>query len=130
MSQLAVDKDTSELIRVNGEFTRVDGAEEIVQHVRCRFRLMQGEVFLIKEAGVDYQAIFTKGVALSVVGGIFRRAAADTPGVENVLTMDPTQTDEERAMRLINFTWKGTYNLELLGEEGPLHDEFIVRVEG
>ena len=127
MTQVRVDPDTSELVRVDGAFDRIDGKDEVGQHVRCKLRLIKGEVFLLKDKGVDWGFVFEKGNTLSEISSLFRKEIEETPGVASVADVVPTQDSIEKAQRLVNFTWEGTYSLPLLREEGPLYDSFVVR---
>lgn len=124
MSQVKVDPNTSELIRENGAFQRVSGAEEIAQHVRCRFRILKGEVYLDKEAGIDYELVFTKGMEVAEIAGLWRDACDGTPGIDKVIDVLPEQSAIQRANRELEFTVEAEYDLDLLVEEGPLHDKF------
>lgn len=127
MSQIEVDETTNELVRRNGAFQRITGRPEIGQHVRCRLRILQGEVFLLKEAGVDYETVFEKGIELSRITGIFRNVVDETPGIQHVESLTPSQTAEQRALRIMEIDFVAVDSVELLAEEGPLHDTIIIR---
>ena len=71
MSQFKLDADTGDLVRENGSFVRVTGAEEIAQHVRVKLRLIRGECFMDRTLGIRYfseeqadGAVFAKGTSL------------------------------------------------------------------
>ena len=94
MSQFKLDADTGDLVRENGSFVRVTGAEEIAQHVRVKLRLIRGECFMDRTLGIRYfseeqadGAVFAKGTSLDDIGGEFRFAALDTPGVTAIFGM-------------------------------------------
>lgn len=127
MTMLQIDPVTSELLRESGSFVRVGGAEEIVQHVRIRFRLFRGECFLDALRGMRYRGlILEKGTPASRVEGEFTDTALGTPGVVGVSRCD---VEVDRATR------HGSVAVDMLGsiddarERIPLHDVITVPLE-
>ena len=74
---------------VNGDLSFVRGAEAITQDIQMRLRTWLGETPYDQAAGVPYiQVIFQRGVELDAVRFILENRILDTPGVEQVTSLD------------------------------------------
>lgn len=73
----------------DGELTFVRGAEAITQDIQMRLRTWLGETPYDQAAGVPYlQVIFQRGVELDAIQFILENRILDTPGVEQVTSLD------------------------------------------
>lgn len=124
MTQLRTDPSTGELLRTGGSFQRVDGAEEVAQHVRTRQRLFRGECPFNLSLGMRFVGlILAKGVAPERVEGEFIESALGTPGVVAIEDLTLTVSDDRAA----TVTYSGTIDLGDARRRIPLHDRFTVQ---
>lgn len=83
--QIKLDTGTHDLDFTGGNFTLIEGADEIAQKLRVRYQFFKGEWFLDQRVGVPYfQTIFVKGVPETVIRTTMVNVALTTPGVANV----------------------------------------------
>jgi hypothetical protein len=73
--------ETGELVRVGGSFVRVTGEEEILQAVRCRWRIIRGEVILAPSAGADWIGLLQEGTPSQRIEQALAEEALAVPGV-------------------------------------------------
>jgi hypothetical protein len=89
VSVFATDPDTGELVRSGGSFTRIEGAEEMAQGVRIRWRLIRGEVFLDVLAGPQYVGLaLAKGTPPQRIEAELVEQALAVPGIVSVDEID------------------------------------------
>jgi hypothetical protein len=82
VSQWKLDPVTGERVRVGGRFVRIEGADEILQNLRVRMRLIRGEVFLDTTAGPRYfDLVFVKGTPKERIEGELASEAARATGI-------------------------------------------------
>lgn len=128
MSQFAIDTVSGELIRRNGSFVRVTGAQEVLQHVHIRLRLFRGECLYNETLGVRYFGlVFEPGTPPERVEGEISDQILGTPGVVSVDDLDLEVDTEARRGEI---DWDGTLSLDDAAERIPIHDRFSVTVRG
>jgi hypothetical protein len=122
MSDIKLDVNTGDLVFENGDLVLATGADAIAQHLKIRLRMFEGEWFLDPRQGLPYfRQILQKTPDVSSIGGIFRQAILETPGVESITRLDVELNRQTRALS-INFTAKVDAGEELT------FDEFIIEV--
>lgn len=95
-----------DLVVRGGDLALVGGVDAIRQEVGVRLQWFLGEWFIDPERGVPYfEQILTKIDRVEVLGGIFRRAILDTPGIVSV---DEMRLDHDRANRRLAVEWTAT----------------------
>lgn len=86
MSQLAIDRDTMDLVR---PLRLVTGIEEIAQDLWLRLQTFKGELVCDVNKGVPMaQEIVEKGTPPSRIAAIYRKKILETPGVTRFLAVD------------------------------------------
>ncbi len=81
MKTIATDS-MNNLVFVDGNLQVIDKGASVLQAVRNRLAMYQGEWFLDKNAGTPwFQQIFVKPINLSVVESIIKARVLDTDGV-------------------------------------------------
>ena len=124
MSQFQVDADTGALVRVDGSFVRIDGVEEIAQHVRVRLRLIQGEVPYNTLLGLRYLGVLLgKGTPPEVRDSEIADAVVGTPGVVTVQNVSSVLDD---STRVLTVTFSATIDVADARRRIPLHDVFSI----
>ena len=121
---IAIDPDTSEIVRTRGEIQNVTGLDSILQHVRIRCRLLRGEVFLDQSKGLRYVGlILEKGTPPSRIEGEFAETIAGTPGVTLV---SDVAIDIDRETRHGTVDASGAVSVEDEAERMPFHEKFTI----
>ena len=122
MSDIKLNTNTGDLESVNGDLVLAAGADAIAQHIKVRLRMFEGEWFLDPRQGLPYfRKILQKTPDVSSIGGIFRRAILDTPGVTSLSSFSVELNRQTRALSL-NFVAKIDTDEELTFRE------FIIEV--
>lgn len=123
MTQIRLDPATGEIVREAGSSQRVDGLEEVAQHVRVRHRLIRGEVPTNLTLGMRFFGlILGKQVPQEVTESEFVDSAVGTPGVVSVDDISVEIGDD----RVGVVTYSGTVELADARRRIPLHDTFTV----
>lgn len=126
MSQLEIDPDTGELLRTNGQLTRVTGEDEVLQHTRIRLRLFREEVPLDLSLGMQFvDVIFVKGTSEAAIDGEFRSQILETPGIASV---DELEINLDSATRVLSVEWSGKIDVAELRDLIPVSDALSVSV--
>lgn len=124
MSQFQVDASTGALVRENGSFVRLGGAEEIAQHIRVRLRLIRGEVQTNTTLGMRYLGfLLDKATAPERKEGEIIDTILGTPGV---LSVDTFSSELNESNRELSVTFDGTGSVDDARRRIPLHDRFTV----
>ena len=88
-SDIALDKETHDLLIVKGDLLVVENGDYILQNVKQALLLVFGEWFLARTRGVPYmQQIFKKGFDPAVVNNAYTRAILSVEGVKKVISLD------------------------------------------
>lgn len=125
MSQLAVDPVTGGLLRVNGQLTRVEGTDEILQSIRIRLRLFAEEVPLNLSLGLQYtEIIFARGSSEAMIEGEYRSQIEETPGVVEV---GDISLDLDAATRVLSVDWSGKISIDALRDTIPVADALTIK---
>lgn len=129
----ALDPATGAVLRENGRRKRVDGASEILQHVRVRLRLfkfvvkgqIRAETPLNADLCMATGEIFRKGVDLGDVEGEIYGQIQDTPGIVSVERVDARLNGSTRVLAV---DFAATASVENKRQRIPIHDRFTYRV--
>lgn len=123
MSQLQVNASTGELVRSGGSFQRVDGAEEIAQHVRIGHRLIRGEIPTNLQLGMRFVGFMLgKGIPPARIEGEFIDDALAKPGVVSIDEISIDVGDD----RVATVTYDATISVADARRRIPLHDTFTL----
>lgn len=128
MSQIQVDAATGDLIIDGGSLVRVDGVDEIAQHIRVRLRLLRGEVPERQDLGMPIFDLLIKGPTYDLLTQTIRDTIQGTPGVVSVESVD--LGDLDAATRTLPVTFDATVSLGNLAQRIPLHDTITVQLQG
>ena len=109
----------------DGELTFVRGAEAITQDIRMRLRTWLGETPYDRSAGVPYlQVIFERGVEIDAVRFIIENQILNTPGVEQVTSLDVALEPRTRVATITGrVLLVGDIEIdfsELIGQDAPI----------
>ncbi|WP_291990674.1 hypothetical protein [Luteitalea sp.] len=123
MRTLALDPQTGDLALTAWRLTLVEGTEAIVQRLRGRLRLWQGEWFADAGVGVPYGAFLdqTGAAALALAETSARQAIATCPGVAAV---------EAFAFALERATRAATVTFRVRTTTGEVIEDSGFRLEG
>lgn len=122
MSQFRIDPDTGDLARSAGSFERVEGLEEIRQHIRLRLLLYRGECPLNTSLGMAYfsPGILDKGVTTDQREAAFREAIEQTPGVDRV---EDVTVSIDNSTRVLTVEFLAFVSIANRRETLALHDK-------
>lgn len=108
---LALDVD-GDLRVENGDLVLIDGIDAIRQEVGVRLQWFAGEWFIDEERGIPYfEQVLTKVDRIETIGGIFRKAILETPGIVSV---DDMRLDFDRPARRLRVDWTATADVGLV----------------
>lgn len=86
---------------LDGDFRLLEGADAVVQHLRCRLKLVLGEYFLDTRLGFPwFQIVFVKRPNLMLIRAAFRRLILSTPGIIALLELSLTLHGAERTLEV------------------------------
>lgn len=98
---LLLDLETHDLALVAGQLVLSEGDTDLAQKIKTRLLFVKGEWYLNPDLGIPYfEDIFIKNPDLSVVKAHFVSAILDVPGVESIISLDPTFNRAERTYYL------------------------------
>lgn len=79
---IALDKNTHDLLIKNGDLQLVSGGDQIAQHLKIRLWLFQGEIIFDTSLGVPYYShILVKNPDIDIVESVLRETILETPGI-------------------------------------------------
>ncbi len=85
----------------SGELTMLDGTDAIAQHLSIRLKMFKGEWFLNTDEGMPYyENILVKNPKIAVVVSLFKKAIQSTPGVAELLSIEPDYDPDTRTLSL------------------------------
>ncbi len=103
---LALDKDTWDLVIADRDLAVVTGESAIVQHLAQRLKTWLGEWFRDQRKGVPYlQHVLVKNPDPVVLDGVFKSAIINTPGIVELTFFD---LSVERRTRRLKLTFTAT----------------------
>ena len=110
-----IDSVTGDLDFSGGTMQVVDDAPAIAQAVKIGLSTFLTEWFLDLEVGIPYyEQIFVKAPNFPAVREIFRRDILDTPGVNEVLSLDLNYTN---ATRKLDVGWRASTDFGEITQE-------------
>lgn len=120
--------DQGDLYRPAGAstFERVSGAQECVQHLRQRLRLVAGEVFRDTRVGVDMRILLNPGFSPNAIATHLASVALGTPGVVDcdlAYSFEPVRS-------IVTIDMNAVFLLEDQRTRVPLHENFTIAVGG
>lgn len=116
---------TGDLVRTSGSFVRVDGEQEIAQHVRTRLRLFRGECPFNLSLGMRYVGVILgKGTPPERIEGEIIETVIGTPGVVSV---DNIKLDTVTSDRQLSVEYDATIDVDDARRRIPLHDKVDVQ---
>ena len=109
MTDLYLDRDTHDLVIVNGDLMLVDGIDLIRQRIKQRLLTVKGEWFLDTTIGLPYFAeLSQKGITESRTRSLFTAQIEGTEGVNKVTALD-IQFDSRTREAVLYFTVDTTF---------------------
>lgn len=104
MTDLLLDRDTHDLVIVNGDLVLVDGIDLIRQRLKQRLLTVKGEWFLDVTIGLPYFAeLSQKGITQSRVRSLFIAQIEGTEGVNRVTRLSLDFNSRTREI-MLDFT--------------------------
>jgi hypothetical protein len=129
MSQIQTDAGSGDLVFEGGSLVRIEGVDEIAQHIRVRLRLLRGEVPERQDLGMPvFDDLLIKGAAYDLITQAIRDTIQGTPGVVSVDAVDLGELDS--ATRTLPVSFSATVSLGDLAQRLPLHDSITVQLQG
>lgn len=125
MTQLQVDRDSGELVRIGGRLQRIGGAEEIVQGLRVRWRTITGECLLDPAIGLPLFDLAAKGTPTQRVEQLVTEQGLAVPGV---VALDIGETELDTGTRVLSVPFTGEGSLADLDRRVALEGQVTVPI--
>lgn len=100
----------NDIIITGTSFQLVEGASEVLQHVRTRLLFYYGEWFLDTEAGIPYlNEVFTKPTDLAKIESIFKASILSTEGIESLTEFSMEYEGGSQRKLVVSFSAETIY---------------------
>lgn len=111
---LALDKDTHDLLIVGNNLLTVEGVDQVEQNTKIRLRFFAGEWFLDTSLGLPfYEEILVKNPNIPNIDNIIKAKIIDTPEVAELLSFDSSYDSVLRRYEVV-FKYRSIHGEKVL----------------